>query len=185
MFSPVRAGKGPRPQEHPPLLGFECSQQGRVVQDCAVRRRDLLTEAKETYVTKDSGICRRQSGSSRLSSLRAFVFSSGVKAAGTMGTKQACISRFCLANSARLDPKKGVFTWNGQRYYICYEQDRPQVGGTAGFDGADTTADTIEYGAPPPFSSSLALRGRRRLAAFACILLRRRWKERVSRSGLV
>jgi hypothetical protein len=32
---------------------------------------------------------------------------------------------------------------------------------------------------------SLALRGRRRLAAFACILLRRRWKERVSRSGLV
>jgi len=82
-----------------------------------------------------------------------FVFSSGVEAAGTMGTKQACISRFCLANSARLDPKKGVFTWNGQRYYICYEQDRPQVGGTA---GADTRADTIEYGAPPPFSSSLS-----------------------------
>ena len=28
-------------------------QSGRVLQDCAVRRRDLLTEAKETYVTKD------------------------------------------------------------------------------------------------------------------------------------
>jgi hypothetical protein len=44
------------------------------VQDCAVRRRDLLTEARETYMTKDSGICRRQSGSSRLClpSARAF-----------------------------------------------------------------------------------------------------------------
>lgn len=104
MFSPVRAGKGPRPQEHSPLLGFECSQQGRVVQDCAVRRRDLLTEAKETYVTKDSGICRRQSGSSRLCLLSAAC--SGARALSLssrpcflLSLNTICVSMFFLSFS--------------------------------------------------------------------------------------
>ena len=79
-------------------------QSGRVLQDCAVRRRDLLTEAKETYVTKDSGICRRQSGSSRLCLLSAAC--SGARALSLssrpcflLSLNTICVSMFFLSFS--------------------------------------------------------------------------------------